>query len=180
MKRLFNKLPGTQQGILLICIWAFLLVWGVRVLGEGRELYDNYNEQADLIRLANQKLSQLPAIEKAIRKRLKSHDRSLTARKLGSVTDSVAKQVDPGARYVDTSPKNLGELFSQHTVKITFNNTSWDSLKGFVSKIKEFQGMFLSEVNILADHGSGPDGPYLKDYRAIFHISSLELKKKKF
>ena len=87
MKRLFNKLPGVQQGILLICFWAVLLFWGVGVLGEGRDLYDVYNEQADLIRRANEKLSQLPAIEKAIQEVHKLDMNSVNAQQARRIID---------------------------------------------------------------------------------------------
>ena len=181
MKRAFNKLSGREQGLVLLLIWFGLLYWGIGALVQGIEKYQTYDSHADAIRGHNQTLVERVGIEERIRERLKSHDNSFSRGKLENIADKVAKSIDRGARYAGTKPRNLGELFSQHTVEITFKNAQWENLKEYVSRIKEFSpGMFLSEVEISPRYRSSPDGPYLQDYSAVFHVSSLELKKKRF
>ena len=181
MKRAFNKLSGREQGLLLLLIWFGVMYWWIAVQLKGFERWDTYDSHADAIRGHNQTLVERVSIEERIRERLKSHDNSLSRGKLENIADKVAKSIDRGARYAGTKPRNLGELFSQHTVEITFKNVQWENLKDYVSRIKEFSpGMFLSEVEISPRYRSSSDGPYLQDYSAVFHVSSLELKKKRF
>tara|TARA_B100000959_G_scaffold273962_1_gene325166 strand:+ start:1124 stop:1831 length:708 start_codon:yes stop_codon:yes gene_type:complete len=141
-----------------------------------------YDQHSDAIHEHNQILGEREGIEKSIHERLKSHDNSFTTGKLGSVAEKVARAIDrTGTRFDEAVPRDLGSLFSQHTVEITFKNANWDNLKTYVSKIREFSpSVFLSEVEIEPHYRTGPDGPYLLDYQAVFHVSSLELKKKRF
>ena len=181
MKRSYNKLSAREQGLLLLLIWSGLLFWGVTALRQGIEKYQAYDLHADAISGHNQILIQRVQIEKNIRRRLKSHDNSFSRGKLENIADKVAKAIDPGARYAGTKPRNLGELFSQHTVGITFKNVDWTNLKEYVERIKEFSpGMFLSAVEISPSYRPASEGVYLRDYSAVFHVSSLELKKKRF
>ncbi len=177
MKRLFAKLSGREQGLLLLLLWSALLFWGGSAIRQGVVNYQTYDTHADAIRGHNQILSERVNIEKSIRERLKRHDNRFSKGKLENIADKVAKSIDSRARYAGTKPRNLGELFSQHTVEITFKNAKWENLKDYVSKIREFSpGMFLSEVEIEPHYRSGE----LLDYQAVFHVSSLELKKKRF
>ena len=181
MKRLFNKLSGREQGLLLLLIWSGLLYWGGSALRAGIAGYQAYDLHADAINGHNQTLAQRSSIEGKIRERLKSHDNSFSRGKLENIAEKVAKAIDPGARYAGIKPQDMGELFSQHTVGITFKNVQWENLKDYVKRIKDFSpGMFLSEVEISPRYRSRSDGIELENYGAVFKVSSLELKKKRF
>jgi len=183
VKRLFDKLPAREQGLLLLVFWGLLLFFAYYSILSGiGQIKDYRKHKQDIANLKDTKL-QVEEVKASIGVELTGRSNDIQLRDLESHAVDLAREIFPRAKY---HQQKRGEtqkeaLFDQHSVKINFEDAQWEHLQDYVDVIKFDKDLFLSNVQIEPKYRTrtGPNKEKVSElinFKAIFTVSSLQLK----
>lgn len=176
--KLFFKLSGREQTLLVFSLWIILLVCLIKLFGSGMNTFRDWQTVAQLIESHDAVLGQEESINKALdEKREEQQGVSYDLRLLQNEVDNIMRKFfQPRQARLFSEDTKVFEKHSQHDVRVKLTGVAWGDLQDFV---KEFflddrqKYIFFSEVEI------DPNYPKNKSevYNATFHISSVEFSK---
>jgi hypothetical protein len=175
LKKAFFRLQDREQKLLTFSIVLVLLVAFYKLLQNGTDRFQDFQNTSQLIESHEMILKLKPVIDRALEEqKIAQQNKSYDKKNLSNRVSSLADQVFPARDYreLDTEER---ERYSQHRVRITFKRASYNQVNDFAGLIRgESPYMFLSEVKISPNYPprSRPYDPTTFD--AVFEVSSVE------
>ena len=177
LEKLFFKMSGREQFLLVISLWVVFAVALINVLQSFTSAKNNWALADDEIRGHQIILNLKPSIDAALEKQKNDQKNiSYDLNQLSTLADRLAVQVFPqrDSRNLK-SEENKDSRYIQHRVRIKFEQASYEDVNEYAALIRqESPYMFLSDVEIEPKYPSKTRPYDPTKFNATFEVSSVE------
>ena len=171
--RAFQRLSEREQRLLVFSIWTILAIVFFQLGKQALQVSGDWSLVSQEMEAHQSVLGLKPAIDKALEEqKLEQQEESYDKQSLSNMASRLSDQAfrDREYRELDSDER---DRYSQHKVRITFKDASYENVQEFASLIREQSPyMFLSEVKIEPNYPKNTSEPITFD--AVFEVSSVE------
>ena len=175
LEKLFFRMSGREQFLLVISLWTVFALVLINILQNFTMVKDNWVSADQAIKGHQMILNLKPSIDAALeQQKTEQQNKSYDKKQLSNLASRLADQVFPQRDYRELDSDER-ERYKQHRVRIKFQRASYEDVNEYAALIRqESPYMFLSEVKIEPNYPpkNRPYDPTTFD--ASFEVSSVE------
>ena len=175
LEKLFFRMSGREQFLLVISLWTVFAVVLINILQNFTMVKNNWVSADQAIKGHQMILNLKPSIDAALeQQKTEQQNKSYDKKQLSNLASRLADQVFPQRDYRELDSDER-ERYKQHRVRIKFQRASYEDVNEYAALIsQESPYMFLSEVKIEPNYPpkNRPYDPTTFD--ASFEVSSVE------